>query len=134
MIRLSPGESLLKAPRTFRCCVSLQEGFQDFRTSHCGEAIGSTRVLQGTRGEHWPLRCLTRGYSLRDCLQQRRSKVKSYALVFIALTACAQQRPVQLAPVQMDTLAGDPSAAALRPRPVFDTQRDDPFATTNRID
>ncbi|HCU12565.1 MAG TPA: hypothetical protein DGB72_10620, partial [Gemmatimonadetes bacterium] len=60
--------------------------------------------------------------------------MKSYALVFMALTACAQQRPVQLAPVQMDTLAGDTSAAALRSRPVFDTQRDDPFATTNRID
>ena len=29
---------------------------------------------------------------------------------------------------------GDTSAAAVSARPVFDTQRDDPFATTNRID
>jgi hypothetical protein len=60
--------------------------------------------------------------------------VKSYALVFIALTACArQQRPVMLPPVQMDAPTGDTSTAR-RPNAVFTTQRDDPFATTNRID
>jgi len=60
--------------------------------------------------------------------------VKSYALLFIALTACAQQqRPVMLPPVQMDAPAGDTSTAR-GPNAVFNTQRDDPFATTNRID
>jgi hypothetical protein len=54
--------------------------------------------------------------------------------VFIALTACArQQRPVMLPPVQMDAPTGDTSTAR-RPNAVFTTQRDDPFATTNRID
>src|SRR5450759_2616890 len=64
MIRLSLGESLLKAPRVFGCRVPLKEGFQDFRASHCGEGIGSTQVSQGTRRGHWPLRCLTREHSL----------------------------------------------------------------------
>jgi Peptidase family M1 domain len=60
--------------------------------------------------------------------------VKSYSLLFIALTACArQQRPVMLPPVQMDAPAGDTSTAR-RPAVLFETQRDDPFATTNRID
>ena len=53
----------------------------------------------------------------------------------MALAACAQQqRPVVLAPVQMDASAVDTSSGAQRSRGVFDTQRDDPFATTNRID
>jgi hypothetical protein len=61
-------------------------------------------------------------------------KVKSSAFLFIMLTACAQQqRPVVLAPVQMET-TGDTSAAGPASRRVFETQRDDPFATTNRID
>lgn len=59
-------------------------------------------------------------------------RLKSSAFLFIALTACAQQqRPVVLAPVRMEP-AGDTSTAG--PRRVFDTQCDDPFATTNRID
>jgi len=71
---------------------------------------------------------------LRTFLKRRRSEVKSYALMFVALTACTQQRPVVLAPVRMETPTGDTSAAALPARPVFDTQRNDPFATTNQID
>lgn len=56
-------------------------------------------------------------------------EVKSYALLLITLAACTQQqRPVVLAPVRMET-AIDTSS-----RNVFDTQRDDPFATMNRID
>ncbi len=39
-----------------------------------------------------------------------------------------------LAPVQMDASAVDTLSGAQRSRAVFDTQRDDPFATTNRID
>ena len=61
-------------------------------------------------------------------------KVKSYGLLFMTLTACAQQRAVVLAPVRMETSPGDTSAGTWWPRAVFDTQRDDPFATTNRID
>jgi len=54
--------------------------------------------------------------------------VKTSAFLFLTLLACSQQqRPVQLAPVRLDTPA-DTSAT------VFDSQRDDPFATTNRID
>ena len=34
----------------------------------------------------------------------------------------------------METSPGDTSAGTWRPRAAFDTQRDDPFATTNRID
>src|ERR1700730_6718511 len=65
--------------------------------------------------------------------KQWHSEVRSYALLFVALTACTrQQRPVVLAPMRMET--PDTSAAAPPARSVFDTQRDDPFATTNRID
>jgi hypothetical protein len=56
--------------------------------------------------------------------------VKNYAFLLAALAACAQQRPLVLAPVRMETPAA-PSTAFVS---VFDTQRDDPFATTNRID
>jgi hypothetical protein len=56
--------------------------------------------------------------------------VKHYALLAVALAACAQQRAVVLAPVRMES----PSDSSQASRPVFDTQRDDPFATTNRID
>ncbi len=55
--------------------------------------------------------------------------MKNYAFLLVALAACAQQRPVVLAPVRMET-----PATAQRSGSVFETQRDDPFATTNRID
>lgn len=61
--------------------------------------------------------------------------MKSYASLFTVLTAlvaCATQRPVVLAPVRMETPGSD--TVALRVLPVFDTQRDDAFATMNRID
>ncbi|MDP9205413.1 MAG: M1 family metallopeptidase [Gemmatimonadota bacterium] len=60
--------------------------------------------------------------------------MKRYALLAVALAACSQQRPVVLAPVQMDAPSADSSAVARQPRAAFDSQRDDPFATTNRID
>jgi len=60
--------------------------------------------------------------------------VKQYVFLAAALTACAQQRPVVLAPVRMETPAGDSSATTQQARAVFDTQRDDPFATMNRTD
>jgi hypothetical protein len=46
----------------------------------------------------------------------------------VVLVACTQQRPVVLAPVRMD------APAATTPAGVFETQRDDPFATMDRID
>ena len=49
--------------------------------------------------------------------------------MLVALGACAKQRPVVLAPVRMET-----PAIAQRSGSIFQTQRDDPFATTNRID
>jgi len=58
--------------------------------------------------------------------------VKPYALCLLAVAACAQQRPVVLPPVRMD--APVDSAPARAGQRVYDTQRDDPFATTNRID
>jgi hypothetical protein len=61
---------------------------------------------------------------------QQPSNVKNYALLLTALAACAQPRPVVLAPVQMDI----PATAAGTSGSVLDTRRDDPFATTNRID
>ena len=60
--------------------------------------------------------------------------VKSYALAVMALAACAQQRPVVLPPVRMEPATIDTSLGAGQSRSVFETQRDDPFATTNRID
>jgi hypothetical protein len=56
--------------------------------------------------------------------------LKTPVILFIALVGCAQQqqRPVVLAPVRMDAPAVEQNAG------VFETQRDDPFATTNRID
>jgi len=57
--------------------------------------------------------------------------VKYYALLATALTACTQQQPVVLAPVRMEAPSADSSPKS---RAVFDTRRDDPFATTNRID
>ncbi|MEP6856758.1 MAG: M1 family metallopeptidase [Gemmatimonadales bacterium] len=56
--------------------------------------------------------------------------MKHYALLAVAVVACAQQRAVVLAPVRMESLSDSSQAS----RPVYDTQRDDPFATTNRID
>jgi hypothetical protein len=61
---------------------------------------------------------------------QQPSKVKNYAFLLTVLAACAQPRPVVLAPVRMDI----PATAAGTAGSVFDTRRDDPFATTNRID
>jgi hypothetical protein len=66
---------------------------------------------------------------------QRLTQVKYFALLATALAACSQQqRPVVLAPVRMEIPSEDSSAATRQSIPVFDTQRDDPFATTNRID
>jgi hypothetical protein len=59
--------------------------------------------------------------------------VKKFGFLFFALAACAQQRPVVLAPVRIETPATT-STTANGPGAVFQTQRDDPFATTNRID
>jgi len=60
--------------------------------------------------------------------------VKSYALLFLALAACSShQRPVVLAPVRLEP-AIDTSLIPVGSRNVFNTNRDDPFATTNRID
>ena len=54
--------------------------------------------------------------------------MKSSALTFFLLAACAQQRPVVLAPVRMEAPVAAEAAA------VFDTRRDDPFASINRMD
>ena len=59
--------------------------------------------------------------------------VKQNFFLILALAGCAQQQPVILAPVRMEAPATDSSPAG-RTRAVFDTQRDDPFATMNRID
>ena len=56
--------------------------------------------------------------------------MKNYALLLAVFAACAQPQPVVLAPVRME----NPATAATPSTSVFDTQRDDPFATTNRID
>lgn len=61
---------------------------------------------------------------------QRLLNLKNFVFLVAALAACAQQRPVVLAPVRMDVS----TSAATTPGAVFDTNRDDPFATTNRID
>ena len=56
-------------------------------------------------------------------------KVKSSAFLLVLVGACARpQQPVVLPPVRMDAGASD------TPVGIFDTQRDDPFATMNRID
>ena len=133
MIRLIPGESFLEASCAFGCRASLQEGFNDFLAGHCGEGTGSNRVLQGTRTVEWPLRCSTGITAYKKRSQTNGPNVKSSAFLFITLTACAQQRPVVLAPVRMET-TGDTSTTGPVSRRVFDTHRDDPFATTNRID
>src|SRR6202171_4634776 len=77
-----------------------------------------------------PLRCCLPVRNLRIPQQNSSRNVKKYAFLLAALPACAQQRPVVLAPVRMET----PTTAGTTPGSVFDTQRDDPFATTNRID
>jgi hypothetical protein len=56
--------------------------------------------------------------------------VKNYAFLLVALAACAQQTPVVLAPVHMET----PATAATPAGGVFDTRRDDPFAPIDRIE
>jgi hypothetical protein len=57
--------------------------------------------------------------------------VKHYAFLVAAAAACST-RPVVLAPVRVET----PStvSSTTQSATVFETQRDDPFATTNRID
>ncbi len=62
-------------------------------------------------------------------------EVKSYVVLLITLAACAQQqRPVVLPPILLGAPSIDTSWIADIPHRVFETQRDDPFATTNRID
>ncbi|MFL5469781.1 MAG: M1 family metallopeptidase [Gemmatimonadaceae bacterium] len=56
--------------------------------------------------------------------------MKAYVLLLAAAAACARQRPVVLDPVRMDAPTGNAAQQAA----VFDTRRDDLFATTNRID
>ncbi len=77
-----------------------------------------------------PYVALSLKHSLR--VFQPHRELKSHAFLLIALAACAQQRPVVLPPVQMAAI--DSSLNAGAPHSVFETQRDDPFATTNRID
>ena len=70
MIRLGFGEALSKSPRACWRCASLHKGFQTVQTSHCGEATGNNRVLQGRRKVRWPLRCLAeeRAFYTRNVL------------------------------------------------------------------
>jgi hypothetical protein len=75
------------------------------------------------------LTLLLTGSQLTNSSTQQLRNVKNYAYLLAALAACAQQTPVVLAPVRMDT-----PAAATTSGSVFDAQRDDPFGTTNRID
>ena len=77
-----------------------------------------------------PLTLLFTRTQLTNSSTQQLSNVKNYVFLAAALAACAQQRPVVLAPVRMDA----PGTAATTSGSVFDTNRDDPFATTNRID
>ena len=56
--------------------------------------------------------------------------VKSYFYLAIALAACAPQRPVVLPTVQLSADTDTQQAST----GVFNTQRDDPFASMNRID
>ncbi len=58
------------------------------------------------------------------------TNVKNYAFLLAALAGCTQQRPVVLAPVRMEV----PTATTATAQGVFDTRRDDPFATANSID
>jgi Peptidase family M1 domain len=81
----------------------------------------------------WPLRCGLHVYTLRTPQHNSSRNVKKYGFLLFALAACAQQRPVVLAPVRMETPATSATTAE-GPGAVFKTQRDDPFATTNRID
>ena len=81
----------------------------------------------------WPLRWGLQAHSLRTPQHNSSRNVKNYAFLLVALAACAQQHPVVLTPVRMET----PATAATTAQgsgAVFETQRDDPFATTNRID
>ena len=56
--------------------------------------------------------------------------MKSHLYIAVALAACAPQRPVILPTVQ---LSAD-TTTQQQPRPFVDSRRDDPFATTDRID
>jgi hypothetical protein len=77
---------------------------------------------------------LSTGSNHDSSLHKRLIQVKYYGLLAAALAACTQQRPVVLEPVRMEIPSADSSDPARQSIPVFDTQRDDPFATTNRID
>lgn len=67
---------------------------------------------------------------LTKYLSKRARQVKYLSLFVAILGACAPQQPVVLAPVRMET----PAQAQQSQDAVFETQLDDPFATTNRID
>ena len=56
--------------------------------------------------------------------------MKSYLYTAVVLAACAPQRPVVLPTVQLSADTSSPTQS----RSFFDTQRDDPFATMNRMD
>jgi hypothetical protein len=65
---------------------------------------------------------------------QPHSNVKYSSFIFVLFAACAQQRPVVLAPTRIDAPPADATGNSQPLKSPFDTQRDDPFATTNRID
>src|SRR5437762_5769353 len=139
MLTIGFGEPLAKALRSIRRCLALNHSLTSFgcrrlHAVHCGEAIGSRGVMQGARKVRWPLRCLAVQHSLRVFSSANHSEVKAYALWLMTFAACAQQqRAVVLAPVRMEP-AIDTSVGAGQSRKVFETNRDDPFATMNRID
>jgi hypothetical protein len=69
-----------------------------------------------------------------DFLTITACNVKHYALLAVLFAGCSQQRPVVLAPVRMEAPSADSSTEPRQASAVYDTQRDDPFATMNRID
>jgi hypothetical protein len=81
----------------------------------------------------WPFRCGLPVHGLQLSHHHGILHVKHFSLLLVALAACTQQRPVVLAPVRMEAPTETTSSAEV-PGDVFRTNRDDPFATTNRID
>src|SRR4029078_6601551 len=105
-------------------CGSLRRGY--------GHREGTARC-RVSRGGPYVAVCAATAYELSP--YKRLSNVKRYSLLLVALAACSQQqRPVVLAPVRMDAPSTGSPGVARQSRAPFATQRDDPFATTNRID
>lgn len=129
MIAVRFGKPILQSPGTADGRASFHERIRSLRATHCGE-VRSPAHYRKCGLAVLALSLRSSDGQLTKYLSKQARQVKYLSLFVATLGACAPQQPVVLAPVRMET----PAQAQQSQDAVFETQRDDPFATTNRID